>query len=120
MKLLNFTIAFIVDGATGSHLTQPVYSTRQFDNNNATLTQKHDEPLSLLQLGYAALSRFAQGVIGDYRERGQSRKTMAYLSQLSTHNLRDIGLTHNDLVDLKSNLISLSTLNTRRRKHKND
>jgi uncharacterized protein YjiS (DUF1127 family) len=120
MKLLKFTIAFVVDGATGSHLTQPVYSTHQFDNNNARVTQKHDSPLRLFQHGFAALSRFAQEMIDDYKESAQRRKAMTELSRLSPHNLRDIGLTHDDLVDLKSRLITLRTLNARPREYQNN
>ncbi len=117
MNLLNFTIAFVVDGATGSHMVQTDYSAHQTDHNNAAVAQRHGSHLKFLPHGFTAISSLAQEMITAYKERVQGQKDMAHLLQFSHHKLRDIGLTHDDLVNLKSGLISLEALNMKRREY---
>ena len=114
MNLLNFTIASVVDATTGSHLAQTTYSTQRNDNSGAPLTQRHHSRTKILQRSFEVISNFAHDRIVAYKAGAQRRKDTARILQLSAHDLRDIGLSYNDLSDLKSGQISLEALNARR------
>ena len=114
MNLLNFTIASVVDATTGSHLTQTTYNTHRNNNSSAPLTQKHRSRASILELSFNAISKFAHERIAVYKAGAQRRQDTAHILQLNARDLRDIGLSYNDLIDLKSDQISLEELNTRR------
>jgi uncharacterized protein YjiS (DUF1127 family) len=117
MNLLNLTIASVVDGATGSHLTQTAYNPHQTDNSNTAVAQRQGSRIRFLPHSFATVSRLTKEMIGAYKERAKGQKDMAHLFQLSAHILKDIGLTRDDVVDLKSGLISLGALSTRRREY---
>lgn len=114
MNLLNFTIASVVDATTGSHLAQTTHSAHRHNNNGAPLTHKHSSKTSILQRSFKALSSFAHERVAAYKAGAQRRKDTAQILQFSAHDLRDIGLSNNDLLDLKAGQISLEALNARR------
>ena len=114
MSLLNFSIASVVDGATGSHLNQTPHGTHHHKQRNIPTVQNHIPREGFLVKGYAVMTSLARNAIAAYRKRAQQRKDTIQLLGLNSHYMSDIGLTSQDFADLKSGQITLRSLNSRR------
>ena len=117
MKLLNFAIASIVDANTGSGIN------RQYDDQLGSKQSAYEQAgreiraKSVLDLLSKIKSVFNQ-YISDSRAAARARRNTEAVSQLSDHTLKDIGLTFVDIQDLKSGQITLTALNARRDRYR--
>ena len=113
MKLFHFAIASIVDANTGSGINR--HFVEQSGSKQSAYEQVGQEirAKSVLDLLANIKSAFKQ-YINDSRAAARAIRDTAEITQLSEHQLNDIGLTWVDIQDLKSGQITLEALNTRR------
>ena len=119
MKLLNLAIASIVDANTGNGVNQQFVN--QFGSNKVDYAQHGREirANSILALIDKIGTSFKQ-YIEDSKAQAKARKVTRDILQMNDHFLNDIGLTHNDVIDLRMGLISLDTLNQHREQNRGE
>ncbi len=119
MKLLNFAIASIVDANTGNGINRQFVS--QFGSNKTDYVQhgldiRAKSILALIGKIKASVTQY----IENSKATAQARRSSKEVLQMSEHMMKDVGLTYNDLNDLRLGLISLNTLNQRRDQNRNE
>ncbi len=119
MKLLNFAIASIVDANTGNGINRQFVS--QFGSNKTDFAQhgrdiRANSILALIGKIKASVTQY----IENSKATAQARRSSKEVLQMSEHMMKDVGLTYNDLNDLRLGLISLNTLNQRRDQNRNE
>lgn len=119
MKLLNLAIASIVDANTGHGINKQFVS--QFGSNKIDYLQSGREIRvnSVVALIGKIKSTFTQ-YIENSKALARTRRNTRDVLQMNDHVLKDIGLTHDDVVDLRMGLISLGTLNQRREQNRSE
>jgi uncharacterized protein YjiS (DUF1127 family) len=118
MKLLQLAVSSVVGATTGSHLIQTSNRTSQPQDSQYQTPQTGRSVVPIIRNKLASVSRLVSRLVAANRERLQRNKDTIKIGQLSAHYLKDIGLTYNDLVDLKSGQRSLKQLNTMRFENK--
>ena len=112
MKLLQFAVSSVVGATTGSQLTQTSYRTSQVGGSQYQTRQTGSRILQIIRNKVASVSTLASRLAAANKQRLQRNKDTVQILQLNAHHLKDIGLTYDDLTDLKSGQISLEELNT--------
>lgn len=114
MKLLQFAVSSVVGATTGSHLTQTSSGTSQKRDAQYRALQSRSSILQVLRNKVASVLKLSSRLATANRKRLQRNKDIVQVLQLNAHYLKDIGLTYNDLADLKSGQKSLEGLNLMR------
>lgn len=114
MKLLQLAVSSVVGATTGSHLTQTSSRTTQLQGSQLQAIQASSKILPIIRNNLASLSRLVSRLTAANRQRLQRNKDTVQIFQLNAHYLKDIGLTYDDLADLKSGQRSLKQLNAMR------
>ena len=119
MKLLNFAIASIVDANTGNSINRQFVS--QFGSNKIDYAQhgrdiRANSILALIGKIKASVTQY----IENSKATAQAHRSSEEVLQMSEHMMKDVGLTYNDVTDLRLGLISLNTLNQRRDQNRNE
>ena len=119
MKLLNLAIASIVDANTGNGINQQFVN--QFGSNKTDYAQhgreiRANSMLALIGKIKASVTQY----IENSKATAQARRSSKEVLQMSEHMMKDVGLTYNDVNDLRLGLISLNTLNQRRDQNRNE
>lgn len=119
MKILNLAIASIVDANTGHGINQQFVD--QFGSNKTDYTQHGHEirANSILALISKIKTSFKQ-YIDDSKASARARRNTRDVLQLNDHMLKDIGLTNDDVNDLRMGLISLDAVNQRREQNRGE
>ena len=119
MKLLNLAIASIVDANTGNGINQQFVN--QFGSTNPAYAQRGREirANSMLAL-IGKIKASATQYIENSKATAQARRNTKEVLQMSEHMMKDVGLTYNDVTDLRLGLISLHTLNERRDQNRSE
>ncbi len=102
MKLLQLAVSSVVGATTGSHLIQTSNRISQPQDSQYQTPQTGRSVVPIIRNKLASVSRLVSRLVAANRERLQRNKDTIKIGQLSAHYLKDIGLTYNDLVDLKS------------------
>jgi len=116
MKLLHFAASSMVNATTGSHLTETSYRTAQLEDPQVQTRQTRTRILPIIRNNMAAVSQLVSRLVTANRQRLQQNKDTVRILQLNAHNLKDIGLTYDDIAELKSGQISLKGLSAIRSK----
>ena len=116
MNLLSLGIASIVDANTGNGINHQYVN--QFGSNK-TYYAKLGRDNALLDL-IGKIKASVKQYIDESKALAQERRDTREILQMSDHMLRDIGLSQNDIYDIRSGLISLDTLNARRTRYYNN
>ena len=119
MKLIQFTVASLVSASTGNPQTQTSHRTTQPAGPQYKTVQTHRSFLQTMRNGVTSISSLLSRLITANQVRLQQNKNTARILQLNAHYLKDIGLTYNDLADLKSGQKSLSGLSRLRSESRN-
>ncbi len=119
MKLLNLAIASIVDANTGNGINQQFVN--QFGSGTTDYAQhgreiRANSVLALIAKIKASIKQY----IEDSKASARARENTREILHLNDHMLKDIGLTYNDVVDLRMGLISTDELGQRRGQNRND
>lgn len=114
MKLLQFAVSSVVGATTGSHVTKTSSGTSQPESVQYRTLQTRTSILQTLRNNVASVSKLASRLVAANRERLQRNRDVGQILQLNAHYLKDIGLTYNDLADLRSGQKSLEGLNAMR------
>jgi hypothetical protein len=114
MKLLQLAVSSVVGAATGSHLTQTSNRTSKPQSSQYQTLQTGSSILPTIRNKLTSISRLVRRLATANRQRLQRNKDTIQIFQLNAHYLKDIGLTYDDLADLKSGQRSLKQLNTLR------
>jgi uncharacterized protein YjiS (DUF1127 family) len=112
MKLLQFAVSSVVVATTGSHLTQTSNRIDQTENTQYQARQTRASILQIIQNKVASVSLLISQLATANRRRLQQNKDTVQILQLNDHYLKDIGLTHDDLADLRSGQRSLKELSS--------
>jgi uncharacterized protein YjiS (DUF1127 family) len=113
MKLLNLAVASIVDANTGNGINRQYVD--QFGSSQSAY-ERHGREIrsrSFLAL-IAKIMASVQKYIEDSKAEARRRQAVKDLSQMNNRLLKDIGLSQNDLYDIKLGLTDLEALNARR------
>jgi uncharacterized protein YjiS (DUF1127 family) len=113
MKFLNLAIASIIDANTGNGINQQFVN--QYGLNHSDYAQ-HGRTIraSFLLALIARIRAAAKQYFENSKAAALARRNTREVLQMNEHLLNDIGLMHNDIVDLRLGLISLDTLSSRR------
>ena len=114
MKLLQLAVSSVVGATTGSHLIQTSNKISQPQNFQYQTPQTGRSVVPIIRNKLASVSRLVSRLVAANRERLQRNKDTIKIFQLSAHHLKDIGLTYDDLADLKSGQRSFKQLNALR------
>jgi uncharacterized protein YjiS (DUF1127 family) len=114
MKLLQLAVSSVVGATTGSHLTQTSNRTSQPQDSQYQTPQTGRSILPFIRNKLASVLRLVNRLAAANKQRLQRRKDTIQIFQLNAHYLKDIGLTYDDLADLRSGQRSLNQLNTMR------
>ena len=119
MKFLNLAIASIVDANTGNGINQQFVD--QFGSGTTDYVQHGREirANSVLAM-FGKIKASVKQYIEDSKELAKARRNTREVLQLDDHMLRDIGLTYNDVVDLRLGLISTEGLSQRSNQNRDD
>ena len=113
MKLLNLGISSIVNANTGNginHLHANQLGTHKTDYAGHGREIRANVLLDLIKKIKTSVKQY----IDVSKALAQERRDTREILQMSEHMLKDVGLTQNDVHDLRFDLIALNTLNTRR------
>jgi uncharacterized protein YjiS (DUF1127 family) len=116
MKLLNFAIASMVDANTGNAVNRDFGA--QFLSNHSSYRQFGGElhAASFVNVPDKIKSTFNL-LIKNYKARAREIRDTEKILQMSSHMLKDIGLSFEDLQDLESRQITLKALGTLRNQY---
>ncbi|RLA13123.1 MAG: hypothetical protein DRQ59_06035 [Gammaproteobacteria bacterium] len=113
MKFLNLAVASIVDANTGNGINRQYLD--QFGSDQSA-HERHGREIrsrSFLDL-VAKIMASVQKYIEDSKAEAGRRQAIKDLSQMNDRSLKDIGLSRDDLYDIKHGSTSLEALNARR------
>ena len=119
MKLLNLAISSIVDANTGNGLNR--HFVDQYGSGHSSLhTQAHKiRSRSVLDL-IVKIKVGIQAYVEDSKTRAIDRQATKEVLALSDSMLEDIGLTRDNLIELRNGSISLEMLDVRRDQKANE
>ena len=118
MKLLNLGISSIVDANTGNGINHQYVNQFGFNKTDHAKLGAEIRANAVLDLIRKIKTSVIQ-YIDSSKALAQDRRDAKEILQMSEHMLKDVGLTLNDVYDLRFDLISLDTLNTRRVHNRN-
>ena len=118
MKLLQFAVSSVVGATTGSLVTKTSNGTFQPEDVQYRALDTRTSILKILRNKIAPVSKLASRLVAANRQRLQRNRDVGQILQLNAHYLKDIGLTYNDLADLRSGHKSLEGLNAMRSESK--
>lgn len=117
MKILQFAIASIVDANTGHGLDSKPAS-EQIRDYRQTMQKGIEIRAKPLIAIFASIKKVLAASLTNYRVRVKQRADLEALLSLDEHMLRDIGINRGDLPLLKSGVMTLQQLATKRQVHR--
>ena len=111
MKSLQFAVASIVDANTGNGL---VHNGGTIDYAAAAQHGRNIRAKSIVAV-YRLIKEQLVGAISSYRANSRKNRQIAVLAQLNEHQLKDIGLSREDVFAAKLGQVTLEQLDTQRR-----